>query len=78
MAATVRIFATGRIDIAKDGASAIHPAFTADGKRALFILTRPGNQETVMATVGIDGSDLGPATSSGYQDGFHPRLRPTP
>lgn len=31
-----------------------------------------------MAVVDVDGSDLGPATGTDYQDGFHPRLRPTP
>jgi hypothetical protein len=32
----------------------------------------------VMATVAIDGSDLRPATASGYLAGVHPRFRPTP
>lgn len=65
-------------DLARDGAAAIHPAFTPDGKRILFLLTRAGKQETVMAFVDLDGSDLGPATGTKYRDGFHPRLRPTP
>jgi len=60
------------------GAAAIHPGFTPDGKRLLFLLTRAGKQETVMAFVDLDGSDLGPATGTEYRDGFHPRLRPTP
>ncbi|MEO6208371.1 MAG: hypothetical protein ABIP77_10525 [Candidatus Limnocylindrales bacterium] len=65
-------------DMAKDGAAAIHPAFTADGQRLLFILTRAGKQESVMAVVGVDGSNLSPIGGSDYRDGFHPRLRPTP
>ena len=65
-------------DLVRDGAAAIHPAFTPDGKRILFLLTRAGKQETVMAFVDLDGSNLGPATGTEYQDGFHPRLRPTP
>ncbi|MEO5884844.1 MAG: hypothetical protein ABIQ58_04945 [Candidatus Limnocylindrales bacterium] len=65
-------------DVAKDGAAAIHPAFTSDGQRLLFILTRAGTRETVMAVVGVDGSDLGPIGGNDYRDGFHPRLRPTP
>lgn len=66
------------IALVDQGAVAIHPAFTPDGKRILFLLTRAGKQETVMAVVDLDGSDLGPATGSDYRDGFHPRLRPTP
>lgn len=65
-------------DIAKHGSAAVQPAFTADGQRLLFILTRAGRQETVMAVVGVDGSDLGPIGGSDYRDGFHPRIRPTP
>jgi len=60
------------------GGAAIHPAFTPDGTRILFLLTRAGKHETVMAVVDLDGSDLGPATGPDYRDGFHPRLRPTP
>jgi hypothetical protein len=29
-----------------------------------------------MATIAIDGTDMQPATSSGYLYGWHPRLRP--
>lgn len=65
-------------DIAKDGAAAVQPAFTVDGQRLLFILTRSGKQETVMAVVGVDGSNLGPIGGSDYRDGYHPRLRPVP
>ena len=60
-----------------EGGAAVHPAFTPDGERVLFVLTRPGTEETVMATVGIDGSGLASATGADYQDGTHPRLRPT-
>lgn len=65
-------------DLAASGGSAIQPAFTPDGQRILFVLTRSGRQETVMAVVGVDGSDLGPIGGSDFRDGFHPRLRPTP
>lgn len=63
-------------DIAKDDAAAVHPAFTPAGQQILFILTRAGKQESVMAVVGVDGSNLGPIGGSDYRDGFHPRLRP--
>lgn len=65
-------------EIAKDGAAAVQPAFTPDGQRLLFVLTRAGKQESIMAVVGVDGSDLGPIGGTDYRDGFHPRLRPTP
>lgn len=77
----IRPDGTGRrnvTDVAKDGALAVQPAFTPDGQRVLFVLTRSGRRETVMAVVGIDGSALGPIGGSDYRDGFHPRLRPTP
>ena len=63
-------------DVAKDGAAAVQPAFTSDGQRLLFILTRAGKQESVMAVVGVDGSNLGPIGGSDYRDGSHARLRP--
>jgi Tol biopolymer transport system component len=65
-------------DLAANGDSAIQPAFAPDGDRIVFLLTRSGRQETVMAIVDRDGSNLGPATPAGYQDGYHPRLRPVP
>lgn len=63
-------------DLAANGDSAIQPAYAPDGERILFLLTRTGRQETVMALVDLDGSDVRPATAAGYQDAFHPRLRP--
>jgi Tol biopolymer transport system component len=65
-------------DLAATGASAIQPAFAPDGDRILFLLSRPGREETVMALVDRDGSNVRPATPNGYQDGYHPRLRPIP
>lgn len=65
-------------DLAANGESAIQPAFAPEGDRILFLLTRSGRQETVMALVDLDGSNVRPATAAGYQDGYHPRLRPTP
>ncbi|MDH4143356.1 MAG: hypothetical protein OEV61_12170, partial [Chloroflexota bacterium] len=58
--------------------SASDPAFTPNGRTLIFAMTRAGQAEAVMATVGLDGTGLGPATESGYLDGEHPRLRPVP
>jgi Tol biopolymer transport system component len=65
-------------DLAATGGSAIQPAFAPDGERIVFVLTRSGQEESVVALVDVDGSDLRPATPAGYRDGYHPRLRPTP
>ncbi len=65
-------------DFAKHGGAAVQPAFTPDGKQVLFVLKRPGQQETVMAVINLDGTGLAPATGSNYRDGFHPRSRPMP
>lgn len=65
-------------DLVAEGASAIQPAYAPDGDRILFLLSRPDKEETVMAMVDLDGSNIRPATPNGYQDGFHPRLRPVP
>jgi Tol biopolymer transport system component len=64
--------------LAENGGGAIQPAYSSDGSRIVFIAFGPETGDSVMATVAADGSDLQPATSSGYMDGFHPRLRPTP
>lgn len=65
--------------LAADGGSAVHPAFTPDGSRILFKGSggEIGRQD-VIASVAIDGSDLGPATGEEYLGGWHPRMRPTP
>jgi len=65
-------------DLASTGASAVQPAYTPDGAAVLFVLSRPGGGESVMALVDLDGSNVRPATPNGYQDGFHPRMRPVP
>ena len=64
--------------LADDGGSAVHPAYTPDGSRIVFVATSPATGEGVMATVAADGSDLRPAVASGYIGGAHPRFRPTP
>jgi Tol biopolymer transport system component len=65
-------------DVAAAGGSAIHPTFTPDGERILFVLDDPAaGRMAVIATVHLDGSDLGPATATSVT-GTHPRLRPTP
>ncbi len=66
-------------DVAASGGTAIHPAFAPDGEGVLFVLTDPASGAfDAMATIGLDGTGLAPATSSGYTPGTHPRLRPTP
>jgi Tol biopolymer transport system component len=65
-------------DLASTGASAVQPAYTPDGEGVLFVLSRPGRDESVMGLADRDGSNVRPATSNGYQDGFHPRMRPLP
>jgi hypothetical protein len=61
------------------GGTAIHPAFVPDGKQVLFVLTDAASGAfDAMATIGLDGSGLAPATSSGFMPGTHPRPRPTP
>jgi Tol biopolymer transport system component len=66
-------------DVAASGGTAIHPAFTPDGERVLFVLMDAASGAfDAMATIGLDGTGLAPATSSGYTPGTHPRLRPTP
>lgn len=65
-------------DLAANGGSAIQPAFAPDGERIVFVLSRSGQEESVVALVDVDGSNVRPATPAGYRDGYHPRLRPTP
>lgn len=65
-------------DLAAAGGTAIHPTFTPDGSRILFVLDDPAaGRLGVIATVRLDGKDLGPATPTSTT-GVHPRLRPTP
>ena len=65
-------------DVAASGGSAVQPTFTPDGERIIFMLSEAtGVNYQVMATVGLDGTGLQPATSSGPMQGWHPRLRPT-
>ena len=65
-------------DVAAAGGAAVHPTFTPDGQRIMFMLTDTASGDSqVMATVALDGTDPQPATSSGPMFGWHPRLRPT-
>jgi Tol biopolymer transport system component len=65
-------------DVAAAGGTAIHPAFTPDGERILFVLDDPAaGRMSVIAAVRPDGTGLGPATPTSAT-GTHPRLRPTP
>jgi Tol biopolymer transport system component len=65
-------------DVAATGGSAFQPTYTSDGSQVVFLLTRPGRDESVMAIVSSRGAELHAATSDDYRDGFHPRLRPGP
>lgn len=79
---TIRADGTGLTrltDVAASGGTAIHPAFTPDGSRVLFVLTdASAGAFDAMATIGLDGTGLAPATTPGWTPGTHPRLRPTP
>lgn len=65
-------------DVAADGGSASHVAFTPDGRRLIFVLYRELDGIDGMATIALDGTDLRPAAGDAYVGGSHPRLRPTP
>ncbi len=64
--------------LAADGGGAVQPSFTPDGRHIIFIAQQGPGGAYVMATVRSDGGGLGPATSSGYRSGAHPRMRPNP
>lgn len=63
-------------DVASGGGMAIHPTFTQDSERLVFVASAPGLGSEIMAFVGVEGSDLTAATSNGPMQGWHPRLRP--
>lgn len=65
-------------DVAKNGGMAVHPTFTQDGERIVFLASARGLGSEVMALVDVDGSDLVPATSDMPRQGWHPRFRPVP
>jgi Tol biopolymer transport system component len=71
-------------DLAANGDSAIQPAFAPDGDRIVFLLTRAGRQETVMALVDLDARTSGlprpPATRTATTRGCarHPEADPSP
>jgi Tol biopolymer transport system component len=66
-------------DLAAAGGTAIHPTFTPDGERIVFVMD---DFETalfgIIGEVRIDGGGLGAATTGPVVTGIHPRLRPTP
>jgi Tol biopolymer transport system component len=62
--------------LAADGGSAIHPTFTPDSARVVFVADL-GTGDGGLAQVDLNGANLGPATSDGYLAGNHPRIRPT-
>ena len=65
-------------DLAAAGGTAIHPTFTPDGSRILFVLDDPAaGRQDVIAAVRLDGTDLRQATPTSTT-AVHPRLRPTP
>jgi Tol biopolymer transport system component len=65
----------GRLtDVATSRRYAVQPTFTPDGSRILFALGDTSGDR--MAMILVDGSVPEPATSSGWVDGVHPRLRP--
>ena len=49
-----------------------------EGSGILFKLQAPDlHAENAMAIVSLDGTEIRPATSTGYRYGWHPRMRPT-
>jgi TolB protein len=60
-----------------DGGTAVHPTFTPDGKRIVFIYGADADAAWTMATVAVDGTDLRPAFGDQWVEGLHPRIRPT-
>jgi Tol biopolymer transport system component len=61
--------------LAADGGSAIHPTFTPDSARVVFVADL-GTGDGGLAQLDLNGANLGPATSDGYRSGNHPRIRP--
>lgn len=62
--------------LATTGGSATHPDVAPDGSSIVFSANMPG-RGTVLAAVGIDGGEIGPALGT-YVAGVHPRWRPAP
>ena len=68
---------------AKGETRAAQPSWTPDGQQLIFTAVEGDDVEgddfgdPTMAVVGLDGSGLAPATSSGAIFGTHARLRPT-
>jgi Tol biopolymer transport system component len=62
---------------ALEGGTAVHPTFTPDGRRIVFVYGADADAPWTMATVALDGSDLRPAFGDQWVEGLHPRIRPT-
>ena len=63
---------------AKGETRAAQPSWTPDGQQLIFTAVEGDDfGDPTMAVVGLDGSGLTPATSSGAMFGTHARLRPT-
>ena len=64
--------------LAAAGGNATHASFTPDSKRIVFVAQLESGDDEVMATIGIEGSEPASATGTGFRNGVHPRMRPTP
>lgn len=60
------------------GGSATHPDVTADSGSVVFAATLPGEGETVLGQIDLEGGEVTPATGTSFVPGVHPRLRPVP
>ncbi len=76
---TIRPDGTGLTQLTElvaGGGSAVHPSYSPDGSRILFVGQVEPDGDLVMASVSADGNDLRSATGDSYVPGRHPRLRP--
>jgi Tol biopolymer transport system component len=62
---------------AANGGTAVHPTFTPDGRRIVFVYGADADAPWTMATVALDGTALRPASGDQWVEGLHPRIRPT-
>jgi Tol biopolymer transport system component len=66
--------------LASEGGNATHPDITADSAAVIFTATLPGEDDSVLGQVDLDGGPVVPATGEAFIPGVHPRVRlvPTP